>query len=298
MLLLFWNGMWGAAPDTAGQPLPAGWEISTDRGRFAEAAAVVFHLPDLRVETPLAKVPGQLWVGCSMECEVHYPHQRDPSFLRFFDLTMTHRQDADIWTPYCHPGLLEELRTPPAPKTAGAPAVAFISDVVDQSGRGRLLESLMQLLPVHSYGRLRRNRVFPIDEGRTTKLETIARYRFTLAFENAIAEDYVTEKFFDPLVAGSVPVYLGAPNAAVFAPGEDCYVDVREFPSPAALAARLQEIAADEDTYRGYLAWKERPLRREFLALLDTVPEHPVVRLCRLVDARVQQTLRGGRASG
>lgn len=38
-----------------------------------------------------------------------------------------------------------------------------------------------------------------------------------MAFENVIAMDYVTEKFYDPLIAGSVLVYLGAPNIADFA---------------------------------------------------------------------------------
>ena len=56
------------------------------------------------------------------------------------------------------------------------------------------------------------------DKGSATKLETIKAYKFTLALENAIAEDYVTEKVYDPLIASSVPVYLGAPNIDDFAP--------------------------------------------------------------------------------
>lgn len=291
MLLLFWNGMWGVPPDTT-QPLPAGWEMSTDRRRFDEAAGVVFHLPDLRLPASLRKAPGQLWVAWSMECEAHYPRQRDPAFLRDFDLTMTHRQDADVWAPYVHPGLLAELRTPAAPKTAAAPAVAFVSGTLDRSGRGALLDGLMEHLAVDSYGRRRRNRELDADRGRATKLETIGRYRFTLAFENAVAEDYVTEKLFDPLVAGSVPVYLGAPNAAAFAPGEGCFVDARAFPSPAALAAHLRALAADEDAYRALLAWKGRPLRPEFLALVARVGEGPIPRLCRLLAARIAR--RGG----
>jgi Glycosyltransferase family 10 (fucosyltransferase) C-term len=39
------------------------------------------------------------------------------------------------------------------------------------------------------------------------KLETLKRYKFSLAFENSNEEDYVTEKFFQSLVAGIIEAY-------------------------------------------------------------------------------------------
>ena len=56
------------------------------------------------------------------------------------------------------------------------------------------------------------NRLLEEDTGRNSKLNLYRKYKFVIAFENAIEEDYVTEKFYDPLLAGSVPVYLGAPS--------------------------------------------------------------------------------------
>jgi hypothetical protein len=40
------------------------------------------------------------------------------------------------------------------------------------------------------------------------KLETLSRYRATLAIENSI--EYTSEKLIDPIVAGSIPVYVGS----------------------------------------------------------------------------------------
>lgn len=37
------------------------------------------------------------------------------------------------------------------------------------------------------------------------KTELLSHYKFTFTFENSQEEDYVTEKVFDALVAGSVP---------------------------------------------------------------------------------------------
>eukprot|EP01033_Poteriospumella_lacustris_P005267 gene5267-3763_t len=42
------------------------------------------------------------------------------------------------------------------------------------------------------------------------KREAMAKYKFYLAFENTNERGYVTEKVFDALYAGVVPVYLGS----------------------------------------------------------------------------------------
>lgn len=43
----------------------------------------------------------------------------------------------------------------------------------------------------------------------------VSRYKFVIAIENAMCEDYITEKLWRPLMVGSVPIYLGSPSVAV-----------------------------------------------------------------------------------
>src|SRR5262245_8090347 len=119
------------------------------------------------------------------------------------------------------------------------------------------------------------------------KLKTFETYKFTLAFENAIGQDYVTEKFFDPLIAGSVPVYLGAPNVEDFAPGDNCFINASDWRSPEALARYLIEVASDEHRYQSFFEWKARPFRPQFCRLVELAQEHFLVRLCRKVDERL-----------
>ncbi len=151
------------------------------------------------------------------------------------------------------------------------------------SDRDTYVRELMRYMAVDSYGRCLNNRSWSTDHGRATKLETLSRYPFTLAFENAFTEDYVTEKFFDPLLAGSVPVYLGAPNIGDFAPGEHCFIDVNRFSGPRQLAAHLLELARNETAYGEYLAWRADGVRPEYLAMLDRLTPHPLCRLSRLL---------------
>jgi hypothetical protein len=66
---------------------------------------------------------------------------------------------------------------------------------------------------------------------RGSNLEIMAKYRFVLAFENyASDEGYISEKFFDPILAGAVPIYRGDKNIANFV-DPDCFVDSRKFRS-------------------------------------------------------------------
>jgi hypothetical protein len=61
------------------------------------------------------------------------------------------------------------------------------------------------------------------------KLDIVARYRFCISVENFRGtHDYISEKIFDPLVAGTVPVYLGDENIARLVP-DKAIVDVRNF---------------------------------------------------------------------
>jgi hypothetical protein len=257
-----------------------GCRLSRDRARLHEADVVVFHIPTLEQGFSLRKPPGQRWIAWSMESQVNYPRLADPDFMRRFDYTMTYRLDSDFPTLYVGPSLLTNLGRPPQDKTEAAPAVYVASSPYNQSGRNEYVRELMRHLQVDSYGRVLHNRSLPEDRGRETKLATIARYRFTLAFENSITDDYVTEKFFDPLVAGSVPVYRGASNVQCFAPGDHCYINVADCRDPAELAEYLLHLCAHPAQYAEYLTWKDRDLRPQFLRLVETQRRPALCRLC------------------
>ncbi len=267
-------------PDT----LPDGCEITEDRRRLDEADAVVFHVPTLRFYHRPRKRPGQLWVAWSLESDVNYPNLSDPAFMARFDLTMTYRRDADViwgYQPFylSADNMERALLTPPRRKNSERPVAMLISSPIDRSGRRAYARELARHIPIDSYGRFLRNKRLPHDSGRPTKLDLIAQYPFTVAFENSISDDYVTEKLYDPLVAGSVPIYLGARNVGELAPAERCFLDVCDFGSPGALAEHLHALLCDPAAYAELLAWKRRPLRPDFRALLDRQRTHPWVRL-------------------
>jgi len=58
-----------------------------------------------------------------------------------------------------------------------------------------------------------------------TKWEGLAPYRYSIAIENHMAINVVTEKLWDPLLAYALPLYAGAPNARELLPA-DSFVEL------------------------------------------------------------------------
>ncbi|MFA6013859.1 MAG: glycosyltransferase family 10 [Gallionellaceae bacterium] len=77
------------------------------------------------------------------------------------------------------------------------------------------------------------------------KLTTIAGYQFAICFENMSLPGYVTEKIIDCFVAGTIPLYLGAPDIASIVPAE-CFIDLRQFHSPEQLDDYLSSLTEEE----------------------------------------------------
>lgn len=64
----------------------------------------------------------------------------------------------------------------------------------------------------------------PIDD----KIEAISNCKFNLCIENLRYKGYITEKIIHSFVAGTIPVYLGAPDIEKYIP-KNCFIDVRDF---------------------------------------------------------------------
>ncbi len=73
------------------------------------------------------------------------------------------------------------------------------------------------------------------------KITTMSNYRFALCIENIIYPGYITEKIFDCLFAGCIPIYYGAPDIQDFIP-ENCYIDYRDFKNNNELNYYLQNF--------------------------------------------------------
>ena len=85
------------------------------------------------------------------------------------------------------------------------------------------------------------------------KIEFFRQYKFTLAIENTIWPGYMTEKLVDPMMAASIPIYIGDPQAKLsFDPAS--YIDFSNFSSLKEMLDYVREVDNNADLYRTMLA--------------------------------------------
>lgn len=91
-------------------------------------------------------------------------------------------------------------------------------------------------------------RPFPSYRGMTVnKYDVYKRSRFAICYENCMGySGYISEKIFDVMSAGCVPVYLGAKNIEDYVPN-DCFIDRRSFKTLDDLVTHL--ISIDEQSF-------------------------------------------------
>jgi glycosyltransferase involved in cell wall biosynthesis len=76
-------------------------------------------------------------------------------------------------------------------------------------------------------------------------VDYLERHTFALIVENCDAAGYVSEKFYDALMAGCIPLYFGSPVTAHALP-PDIYIDIRQFESGESLQAHLDTLSDDD----------------------------------------------------
>lgn len=226
----------------------------------------------------------------SMENEVYYPNLAlSQANMASWDFMGTTHLASDV--PLGYGGWYDfNYLEPPTPKTAGAMAVAVISNCAGHNGRLQYIRKLMAAgVSVHHVGQCDHNHDWKPPTGESKgrfvdKIDMLRTYKFTLAFENTNVNDYVTEKYFQPLVAGSVPVYMGAPNSEIYAPSAHSVIRTDDFPTAEALAEYMIYLSRNEEAYNALLNWKFSGVSKGFQrAMAATTDVHSQCRLCRLV---------------
>lgn len=98
------------------------------------------------------------------------------------------------------------------------------------------------------------------------KLMTFSKHNFALCIENTKDfSGYITEKIFDALRAGTIPIYLGPNDITEYVPS-DIFVNLREFSDLAELSAYIKSRSADElaDTRQRIAEYLQGPAEQFF----------------------------------
>eukprot|EP01080_Neovahlkampfia_damariscottae_P001082 gene1082-10601_t len=112
------------------------------------------------------------------------------------------------------------------------------------------------------------------------KLNTISKYKFHLAFENSHNHGYVTEKYFQSLQVGTVPVVVGAPDIEEYQPSENSILHIRNLSDVERVAKRMIYLSKHDDEYQKMLDWKIRGPSNKFLATMQDTMAGWLCKMC------------------
>lgn len=88
----------------------------------------------------------------------------------------------------------------------------------------------------------------------TTKFDGLYDYKYSIAIENCKKNNYITEKFTDCILCGTIPIYYGADNVDEYFP-KDCYYKI-DIESPKCLV-ELKKILNKPITQKNIIALNE-----------------------------------------
>ncbi|XP_019943672.2 alpha-(1,3)-fucosyltransferase 4-like [Paralichthys olivaceus] len=271
--LLIWTHPFGQhqkLPDCYALFQVPGCTLTDDKNAYPRADALIVHHRD--VATGSAELPpeprpqGQKWIWMNYESPSHTPKLQ--LFEGVFNLTMSYRVDSDIFLPYGYliprvrkTRMIQNRFTHPLHRPSGADLrrprlVAWVvSNWSEKHARVAFYYKLRRYIHVDVYGHA--GRPVPDDGGVGSLTQLIGRYQFYLALENSQHTDYITEKLWNAVQAGAVPVVLGPPrkNYERFLRPE-AFIHVDDFPTVRGLARYLLMLRGNPDRLRRHLDWR------------------------------------------
>ena len=231
---------------------------------------IIFHAPDIPrfVRTKeLEKIQKyrcatQRMAFLSQENIMNDPLESDILLPEgFFNWTITFKRESDFHLPYGSYVRLPSAEKPSKLTNYAAEKTKFVMWAVSRCGRIRekYVKKLVNYINVDIYGEC--SRIYGQDNQclRSRNCDDVFKpYKFTLAFENGVCTDYITEKFWIALQRNSVPVVLAKDyySADVVPPGS--FISVQDFPSVKALAEYLLYLDKNDTAYNEYFSWKQK----------------------------------------
>ena len=230
--------------------------------------------------------PGGISVYMQMEGEHYYPIDTTG-----WSVENTYRWSSPLLKPYfewIHYHGKADIQS----KRVAQDAIDGVSFLARNCGshnhREQVVKDLIQIVRVDALSSCLHNHDKPIENKKLSwiqnKIKLLRAYKFHAAFENGNVRDYVTEKVYTALAAGTVPIYLGAENIDEFVP-KGSIIRVDSFKDTEALAKHIQECIANETLYQSYHEWRDRPLNSEFVEKFAFTNVSTECRTCRWVYA-------------
>lgn len=191
--------------------------------------------------------------------------------LNFNDITLQNWQENNIQT---------------IPNKGAINKVLFMArNCHSNNHREDIVKSMMKRNIIHSASSCLRN-IQSLDSPGISKVKIMARYKFYAAFENGNSEDYITEKLWLALEAGTLPIFYGSHSVYKFIPDKNAIINIDDFNTVDDLVDYILYLTTNNTAYELHHAWRHNPLPIEYLNLLGFEHVSWECRTCRWISSK------------
>lgn len=223
--------------------------------------AIVFHAPEYTpfvYGKPWRRSPHQAYIFYGLESPVYWFKNINDNCNGFYNWTISYRRDSDIFSPYgdfVEKPTNYELPSIESIKNKTKHVAWLVSHCNALSKRDEIAQRLQKFIPIDIYGKCG-TLSCPVDQQKKCYQMIEKNYKFYLSFENAICEDYVTEKLFHILRQNIVPIVYGGGNYSKIAPPKSV-INVMDFDSVEDLGKYLKFLDENPEEYLKFFEWKK-----------------------------------------
>ncbi|KAJ8317986.1 hypothetical protein KUTeg_003077 [Tegillarca granosa] len=266
------------------QPIIIWWTPFTgEQGSYKTCGDVfMFYGTDLKeYDLPLPRLPDHEWGLLHEESPKNnylFSHQE---VMTLFNHTCTFKRESTypITTQYVESiKWLEDTKYMVPVKEKNkllselSPIIYTQTDCDTPSDRDTYVKLLMKYIHIDAYGTCLHNKDLPkhlqdplkgMDDKDFYKIN--GKYKFTIAMENGICNDYITEKVWRPLVTGSIPIIFGSPKIQDFLPSNQSAIIIDKFKDIESVAKFIKYLNDHDEEYEKYRNWKRTGITNQNL---------------------------------
>ncbi|CAG9786014.1 unnamed protein product [Diatraea saccharalis] len=236
-------------------------------------SAYLFYGSNIEIEDLPRKHPREIWGLYHEESPRNLEVLMHESMLSLFNFSATFSRYSNVPFPLQYMGSIDDITSteyfiPTSVKNGLLNRISSIiylqSDCETSTERDTYVKELMKYIQIDSYGACLNNKKLPkqfsedylnnLNEDNFLKF--VARYKFVVAIENGVCEDYVTEKFWRAIKVGSVPIYFGSPSIRDWFPNNKSAILLDDFPTPEVMSKHIKKLLNNDNLYDEYLEHK------------------------------------------
>ena len=223
--------------------------------------------------------PRQININLELENndDSNYAGEKSP----FYDLytSFRRRKLVNLWIPMSYISTdISNFKTKGLPFSMRTSNISVFVSNVNVVSRNAIINELADLYPMLSFGQFssatlpsssnEMGKFFPkcVTQVKFSPMFDAVKEciyfesKFSLSLENSVGVGYMTEKIWQPLKMGAIPIVLAKKYVQPNLPNPSAAIFIDDFPDIKSLAAYLHKVANDEVLWNHHVAWKDMPI--------------------------------------